>query len=336
MASTMRAVHGPSGLFMAKQWGVAITALAELFLSRSPRRQLRSRCCIIAGVPKRTGVESDDEADDAADITDMTNDAATEPASETPSSPVADGPDDQLCGTGEAAAGSPLGAAPDPRRQSDGRRWSWMEGGDAGQPADNRGGADPFQQEDQVSAHHCAAPISRVCPSGLLCAAGHCCCSRAAPVSAFTLAHDACRVCVASDHSSFQQSCSSHTVFRCCAGHHVRGDVTDHAARGGARPPGRLRLAAALCRRPASRRCLHRHRPGGLKAVLLRCPALLVCSAMALPLPSLSAPDCTACPSPLLSCILTGTLVARKLIDRVHVDVQSQHREGSIQVSAAN
>ena len=178
-----------------------------------------------------------------------------------------------------------------------------MEGGDAGQPADGHNGADPFLQEDQVTR-----------PAGLVLdfrgdglgsgrcsfAEGHHC--RRQPQPSVLLEH--VHIAPGEPYSSagllqcWSLCSSSHHLSRCCAGHPVRGGVAHHAACRGARPPGRLRRAAALCRRPASCRRLNRRRTGqAALGVLLRWSALLACSQIAPPLPSFSASNCTLCMS---------------------------------------
>ena len=110
-----------------------------------------SRWCNTTGVPKGAGVQSDDEVDDPADKVDAPDGEAAEPVHGSPSTPAAAGVEGKRhSSTGDAAPGSPPGAGT-PRRQSDGRRWSWMEGGDAGQPADGGSSTDPVLHEDQVN-----------------------------------------------------------------------------------------------------------------------------------------------------------------------------------------
>lgn len=109
---------------------------------------------MLPGVPKRTDVASDEEEDDAAAAADPEADPATDTTAQLPGTPPFSPPaarTDDRDGGGNAAAGPGSPVAATPRRESALRRWSWMDGGDAGQPPDTGNSIDPPAQEDQVS-----------------------------------------------------------------------------------------------------------------------------------------------------------------------------------------
>lgn len=113
---------------------------------------------LLAGVPKRTDAASDDEEENTAaaadsDAGNATDAAAQPPGTPTASSAVANGGGEGASGDSAVGPGNPEAATP--RRSSGLKRWSWMDGGDAGQPADTGNSIEPPAQEDQVTM--CAA-----------------------------------------------------------------------------------------------------------------------------------------------------------------------------------
>lgn len=125
-----------------------------------PASITRAMSFIIAGVPKRTDVASDEEEDDAAAVADSEAGNATDAAPQPPGTPTGSpaptqGGDKDADGDATAGVGSPEAATP--RRSSALKRWSWMDGGDAGQPPDTGNSIEPPAQEDQASApsHWC-------------------------------------------------------------------------------------------------------------------------------------------------------------------------------------